>query len=125
MAAVLYSRVYGLCGASPREAARTTTVGGTTSGYSEMGSWNSDSIPEMTIRIDSTAAKTGRLMETSDKSIWRYRLFEAPGEATPPPVCKTVRSCTVIGAPSRTRIRPSVTIVSPAVRPEITSTRPL
>jgi len=40
--------------------ARTTTVGGTTSGYSLIGSWNTAMEPVITNSSDSTAAMMGR-----------------------------------------------------------------
>src|SRR6266571_8772891 len=54
-------------GLAPGYCARTTTVGGTTSGYSEIGSAGSDSKPPMKISIDSTPAKIGRSMKNLEK----------------------------------------------------------
>src|SRR5262245_12697085 len=50
-------------GFAPGYTARTTTVGGTTSGYSLMGNRHSESAPTMKIISDSTPAKIGRLMK--------------------------------------------------------------
>jgi len=47
-------------GLAPGKLARTTTVGGTTSGYSLIGSWNSEMAPPIRMISDSTAAKIGR-----------------------------------------------------------------
>jgi len=49
--------------------ARTTTVGGTTSGYSLIGNWNSEMAPAIRISSDSTAAKIGREMKNWEKFI--------------------------------------------------------
>src|SRR5690606_15665745 len=54
-------------GLAPGNSARTTTVGGTTSGYSLIGSWNSEMAPPMRITSDSTAAKIGRLTKNCEK----------------------------------------------------------
>ena len=48
------------CGFAPGYVARTTTVGGTTSGYSLIGKSRSDSAPAMKMIADRTAAKIGR-----------------------------------------------------------------
>src|SRR5688572_5726253 len=50
-------------GLAPGYAARTTTVGGTTCGYSLIGSLNSAMAPAATIISDRTAAKIGRSMK--------------------------------------------------------------
>ncbi|MNJ74870.1 hypothetical protein D3C77_718700 [compost metagenome] len=50
-------------GLAPGYCARTTTDGGTTSGYSEMGSWNMAKRPANSTRMDSTPAKIGRSMK--------------------------------------------------------------
>jgi hypothetical protein len=50
-------------GLAPGYWARTTTDGGTTSGYSEMGSWNMASKPASKTRMDNTPAKIGRSMK--------------------------------------------------------------
>ena len=47
-------------GLAPGKFARTTTVGGTTSGYSLIGNWNSEMPPAIKINSESTAAKIGR-----------------------------------------------------------------
>jgi hypothetical protein len=43
------------------------TVGGTTSGYSEIGSWKSDIAPRMKMSSDKTPAKMGRVMKKEEK----------------------------------------------------------
>ena len=48
---------------------RTTTEGGTTSGYSPIGSSGIAINPAAKITIDSTAAKIGRSMKNFEKSI--------------------------------------------------------
>src|SRR5882672_12340107 len=50
-------------GFAPGYAARTTTEGGTTSGYSATGNWNNAIAPAMVMKADRTAAKTGRSMK--------------------------------------------------------------
>ena len=47
--------------------ARTTTVGGTTSGYSLIGKSRSDSAPPMKMIADRTPAKIGRWMKNWEK----------------------------------------------------------
>src|SRR6185295_8332270 len=54
-------------GLAPGYCARTTTVGGATSGYSEIGSAGIDSNPPRKISIDSTPAKIGRSMKNLEK----------------------------------------------------------
>ena len=56
-------------GLAPGKLARTTTVGGTTSGYSLIGSWNSEIEPAINSTSDSTAAKIGRVMKNFEKFI--------------------------------------------------------
>src|SRR6516225_4753810 len=56
---------------APGYVARTTTVGGTTSGYSEIGSRRSDSAPAIKMIADSTAAKIGRRTKTCENSMAR------------------------------------------------------
>src|SRR5215470_1769125 len=53
-------------GLAPGNCARTTTDGGTTSGYSEIGITGSASSPATKMRIDSTPAKIGRSMKNRD-----------------------------------------------------------
>ncbi len=59
-------------GLAPGKLARTTTVGGTTSGYSLIGSWNSEIEPAISSTSDSTAAKIGRVMKNFEKFIGRF-----------------------------------------------------
>src|SRR5277367_883255 len=54
-------------GLAPGYCARTTTDGGTTSGYSEIGIAGSASTPIRKISIDSTPAKIGRSMKNLDR----------------------------------------------------------
>src|ERR1700753_3170086 len=54
-------------GLAPGYWARTTTEGGTTSGYSEIGITGSASAPIRKIRIDRTPAKIGRSMKNLDR----------------------------------------------------------
>src|SRR5258705_7546254 len=54
-------------GLAPGYCARTTTVGGATSGYSEIGSTGSDSSPATKISVDSTPAKIGLSMKNLEK----------------------------------------------------------
>src|SRR3989338_1588117 len=61
-------------GLAPGKVARTTTVGGTTSGYSLIGNWNSDMAPLIRINSDSTAAKIGRWIKNCEKFIVFYLL---------------------------------------------------
>ncbi|MDT4818085.1 hypothetical protein FQZ97_511730 [compost metagenome] len=68
-------------GLAPGKLARTTTVGGTTSGYSLIGNWNSEMAPPIRISSDSTAAKIGRWMKYWEKFIvW----IPGKGRAAPP-----------------------------------------
>ncbi len=50
-------------GFAPGNWARTTTCGGATSGYSEIGSWKMASRPVRKMKIDSTVAKRGCSMK--------------------------------------------------------------
>jgi len=56
-------------GLAPGNWARTTTCGGATSGYSEIGSWNTASKPIRKMKIDSTPAKRGRSMKNREISM--------------------------------------------------------
>src|SRR4029450_7097279 len=60
-------------GLAPGNCARTTTDGGTTSGYSEIGNLNIDMAPIRKISTDSTPAKMGR----SIKNFERFMLVSA------------------------------------------------
>lgn len=59
-------------GVGAREVGTHTTVGGTTSGYSLIGSWNSEIEPAISSTSDSTAAKIGRVMKNFEKFIGRF-----------------------------------------------------
>src|SRR6476620_1907142 len=54
-------------GFAPGYDARTTTVGGTTSGYSLIGSRKSAIAPTRKMTMERTPAKIGRLMKKSEK----------------------------------------------------------
>ncbi len=56
-------------GLAPGYTVRTTTEGGTTSGYSPIGSIGMAIRPAAKIMIDSTAAKIGRSMKNLEKSM--------------------------------------------------------
>ncbi len=56
-------------GLAPGKAARTTTVGGTTAGYSLTGSLRSARAPPTTITAERTAAKIGRVMKKDENLI--------------------------------------------------------
>jgi hypothetical protein len=53
-------------GLAPGYWARTTTDGGTTSGYSEIGNWNSAITPARNTATDSTPAKIGLSMKNRE-----------------------------------------------------------
>ena len=57
---------WSLAGFAPGFWARTTTEGGTTSGYSEIGSLKTESRPASKINTDSTPAKIGRSIKNLD-----------------------------------------------------------
>src|SRR5690349_21828265 len=61
-------------GLAPGYWARTTTDGGATSGYSEIGSPRSAIRPAISISSDSTPAKIGRSMKNLD----RFMMFPPP-----------------------------------------------
>src|SRR5260221_3437412 len=54
-------------GLAPGNCALTTMVGGTTSGYSEIGSWNRDATPARKMTTEITTAKIGRSMKKRDR----------------------------------------------------------
>src|SRR6185436_8695316 len=56
-------------GGAPGYVARTTMVGGTTSGYCATGSATYAMPPRITVTIDRTAAKIGRSMKKREKPI--------------------------------------------------------
>src|SRR3978361_205694 len=64
--ATVWAMIFGL---APGYCARTTTDGGTTSGYSEIGSLKIDSRPATKMMIDRTAAKIGLSMKKREKFI--------------------------------------------------------
>src|SRR5688500_13410171 len=65
-AATVSAMVFGF---APGYTARTTTDGGTTSGYSVIGRRGSAIRPATKMMIDSTAAKIGRSMKNLEKSM--------------------------------------------------------
>src|SRR6185312_8849150 len=79
-------------GLAPGYTARTTTEGGTTSGYSLTGSANMAIAPAMKITMESTPAKIGRSMKNREKRIGLGgRRREAQGRAgTDAPVVAVV-----------------------------------
>ena len=60
-------------GLAPGKTARTSTVGGTTSGYSLMGSTRSDRRPPTVMTIEITQAKIGRSMKNREMFTARFR----------------------------------------------------
>src|SRR5689334_2940767 len=60
-------------GLAPGNCARTTTVGGTTSGYSEIGNWKTEIRPARKMTTEITPAKIGRSMKK------RERFMGGPG----------------------------------------------
>ncbi len=64
-------------GLAPGNCAFTTTVGGTTSGYSEIGSWKTETAPARKMRTEMTPAKIGRSMKKWEKihggGLWRSK----------------------------------------------------
>src|ERR1700736_1267413 len=62
-------------GLAPGYCARTTTVGGATSGYSEIGSAGIDSSPATKISVDSTPAKIGLSMKNLEQFIGPSRRY--------------------------------------------------
>jgi hypothetical protein len=77
-------------GFAPGYCARTTTDGGTTSGYSEIGIARSASKPATKMSTDSTPAKIGRSMKNLDRftacsprSVAPARLEHFPEKWTP------------------------------------------
>src|SRR6185369_7160564 len=80
-------------GLAPGYCARTTTVGGATAGYSEIGNAGIDSKPPRKISIDSTPAKIGRSMKNLEKFMGSPRLDRRVGKgalAPCPPKGSTV-----------------------------------
>ncbi len=112
-------------------------VGGTTSGYSLMGSRDMAISPIRKIRKERTPAKIGRRMKKLEMFIglvcqlgWECRVFPAfvllvQRLATPKRAMSASSSCGVTAAPGLTRCRPLTTILSPDSRPERTMRFPL
>jgi hypothetical protein len=65
-------------GLAPGKLARTWMVGGTTSGYSLIGSICIDRSPAMVMTIDSTVAKMGRSMKNREMFMGRSRKRRGP-----------------------------------------------
>src|SRR5215510_4528094 len=70
-------------GLAPGKFARTTTWGGTTSGYSEIGITRSARRPARKISTDSTPAKIGRSMKNLDRFMGRPCGQDQPLEHDP------------------------------------------
>ncbi len=68
------------CGFAPGYEARTTIEGGTTSGYSLIGSLNSESAPAIRMNPERTAANTGRSM----KNFEMFMAVHSPASAGAP-----------------------------------------
>src|SRR5450830_2030116 len=64
-------------GLAPGYCARTTTDGGTTSGYSEMGKPKIDNSPATNMMIDKTAAKIGLSMKKREKFMFYSLVVDA------------------------------------------------
>jgi len=114
-------------GLAPGYWARTTTEGGTTSGYSEMGSWKTDSTPARRMRMDSTPAKMGRSMKNLEMFMAPPQPLSAGLAARATPAVSRPPMETIWGAtssPGRTRCKPFTTMRSPALRPLSTTRRP-
>src|SRR5258708_11810326 len=71
-------------GLAPGYCARTRTVGGATSGYSEIGSAGTDSSPARKISMDRTPAKIGRSIKNLEKFMASsHRDYEFAGRSRP------------------------------------------
>ncbi|MNG13861.1 hypothetical protein D3C84_975730 [compost metagenome] len=70
-------------GLAPGNCARTTMVGGTTSGYSLTGSWNSDTAPPIRMSSDSTMAKMGRRTKNCEKFMTCSSAFNRAAHRAP------------------------------------------
>ena len=101
------------------------TVGGTTLGYSLIGSWNMASPPAMTSTSESTAAKIGRVMKNDENFMTAclspgYCALVAAGAAAATPPAPGFRSIATrsgaIVTPGRTRWSPFTTTTSPGVQ---------
>src|SRR5262249_41780891 len=68
------------CGLAPGYSARTTTVGGTTSGYSLIGRSFREIAPAMKMIADMTPAKIGRLTKKLEKFTGRFLLTNVEGD---------------------------------------------
>ena len=124
------------CGFAPGYSARTTTVGGTTSGYSLIGSSFSEMAPLMKMIADSTPAKIGRFTKKLEKftGVPYPATDQRTFRATVPPrasSCASTRSprsmATCVAAtvtPGRTRCRPLTITTSSGCKPLVTTRRP-
>src|SRR5690606_5540862 len=115
-------------GLAPGYTAVTTTDGGTTSGYSPIGSSGIEISPAAKITIDSTAAKIGRSMKNLEKSMMSllaaaYCIATAcAGDGAGAPMAMT---CGVTGMPGmNTFCTPCTITLSSAARPDSTTRRP-
>src|SRR3979411_2007651 len=66
-------------GLAPGNWALTTTEGGTTSGYSEIGNWKIEIRPARKIATEMTPAKIGRSMKNRDRFIAVFPLKKSTG----------------------------------------------
>src|SRR3989344_2508566 len=92
-------------GLAPGNWARTTTEGGTTSGYSEMGSLKMAMTPAMKTRMDRTAAKIGLSTKRVEMFMgwslaYLVAALAAEADAGEPSIGTSVGAS---GAPGRTR----------------------
>ena len=97
----------------------TTTVGGTISGYSLIGSEGIASRPATVIRIASTVAKIGRSMK-KDEIFIAPPYLEGAGGSWLPETGSSVPIVTIWGVtvtPGCTRCAPLTTITSPGFQP--------
>ncbi len=115
-------------GLAPGYAARTTIEGGTTSGYSLIGSVKMEIAPATKMTIESAAAKIGRSMKKREKRmsapvdlLRRVRPSDqgfAPGSRASASMGTSVA---VTRIPGRTRWRPLTTTLSPGWIPAATT----
>ena len=121
-------------GLAPGYCARTTTEGGTTSGYSEIGMTRSASRPASKMSTDSTPAKIGRSMKNLDKfmgaaprecRIARSALCDVRRTLRLPRLSPSMATSSgATRAPGRTRCSPFTMMRSPGFRPFVTTRRP-
>src|SRR5258705_9947421 len=106
-------------GLAPGYVALTTTVGGTTSGYSLTGSNGIEIRPATRMTIDNTAAKIGRSMKNLEKSMCVLPYFAADATTAAggsAPMATILGFTGVLGA--KIFCRPATRTLSFAPRPE-------